>query len=307
MSSNKSSKTNKKSHKEWKKENSLTSPIDRNLEQKFRLDQGTPALTEEQISLALNELTDSSLVKKYPEIERRYLDPPLDNQKIFLLSFVPAKGATPNEEGFYGFAKMRGSFATDHEANERAEMLIRTTDSYHTIFHGLVGRPFPLTLSTDFSQDHNRVELRKQMKEAISEDVKKKRQDEQREIQEIKDREKELLADVQQKPEDNHEDHYTTLKVKKAQLSWTYLETEKKLQQMVGSIAKTQRELEELDQKDPELKNVYFKKYMDAREQAGLSTDKITAGDSFMKYLVEDVSIDAVEREYERLFGKKET
>ena len=30
-------------------------------------------------------------------------------QRIGLLSFVPAKGATPNSKGIYGFAKMRGN------------------------------------------------------------------------------------------------------------------------------------------------------------------------------------------------------
>ncbi|NBT86524.1 MAG: hypothetical protein EBT45_08565, partial [Alphaproteobacteria bacterium] len=112
--------------------------------------------------------------------------PVLDMQKIGLVSFVPAKGAKPNDRGIYGFAKLRGNFANEAEANERAEFLIKTHDSYHQIYHTYVGRPFPITSSSDYSKEINRVELNKQMTEAIGQDVKEKREKEQREIEEIK-------------------------------------------------------------------------------------------------------------------------
>ena len=41
--------------------------------------------------------------------------------------------------------------------------------------------------------------------------------------------------------------------------------------------------------RSPELKDVYFNKYIEARRQAGLSTDKIDAGNNFIKYMVEDL------------------
>ena len=123
-------------------------------------------------------------------------------------------------------------------------------------------------------------------------------------MEEIKQREKELLDDVKkdQESEQNREDVYTTLRVKKAQLAWTYIETEKKLQQMCGLIAKTRREIEELEQRQPELKTTYYKRYVEARKQAGLSVSADTVDTSFMKYLVEDVSIPAVDAEYKKLF-----
>ena len=34
-------------------------------------------------------------------------------QNIGLISFVPAKGATPNDNGVFGFAKLRGNFSTN--------------------------------------------------------------------------------------------------------------------------------------------------------------------------------------------------
>jgi hypothetical protein len=88
------------------------------------------------------------------------------------------------------------------------------------------------------------------------------------------------------------------------QLTWTYAETEKKLHQMCGLIAKARHEIEELDKVYPELKTTYFQKYMDARKQAGLSSSKFEQDQSFMKYLVEDLKLPAVEAEYQRLFGQ---
>lgn len=288
-------------HKEWRKENTLTAPSDRDPTHKFQLNQNANPLTEEQVVDAMKELNVTAFVERFPQVERRFADPPLDLQRIGLISFVPAKGSKPNEQGIYGFAKLRGNFATETEASEHAERIIRTVDSYHQIYHTYVGRPFPLTCSSEYSKEVSRVDLQKETANAISDDVRKKREKEQKEIEEIKNREKELLEDVK-KTEENRDDHYTTLRVKKAQLTWTYIETEKKLQQMAGLIARARHEVEELDASHPELKTTYYNKYMDARKQAGLSTDKVEAGQNFIKYMVEDVTIPAVDKEYDRLY-----
>ena len=293
------------SHPEWKNENTLTAPSDRDRSTPFRLDQNIPPLNQDETNCAMLKLNNTAFTKNFPEVERRYTDPSIGAQKIGLISFVPAKGATPNEQGVYGFAKLRGNFATEQEANEHAENLIRNHDSYHQIYHTFVGRPFPLTISSDYSATVNRVDLQKQLTTAVGEDVKKKREKEQSDIEEIKNREKELIEDVK-KTEENRDDYYTTLKVKKAQLTWTYIETEKKMQQIADSIARSRKEIEEMDAKDSSLNTVYYDKYMNARRDAGLSTDKIEAGQSFIKYMVEDANIPALENAYQRLFGSTE-
>lgn len=293
------------SHPEWKKENTLTAPSDRDRNTPFRLDQNIPPLTQDETVAAMSKLNNTAFTKNFPEVERRYADPVLNTQRIGLVSFVPAKGATPNEQGIYGFAKLRGNFATEQEADEHAENLIRNHDSYHQIYHTYVGRPFPLTTSSDYSATVNRVDLQKQIASAVGEDVKKKREKEQKDIEEIKNREKELMDDVK-KTEENRDDYYTTLKVKKAQLTWTYIETEKKMQQIADSIARSRKEIEDMDAKDPSLNKVYYDKYMNARKEAGLSTDKIEAGQSFIKYMVEDAKIQALDDAYNKLFGQND-
>lgn len=281
----------------------LTALSNQNSADKLNVDSNTPALTVQQTNEAMKDLNVSSYVERYPSVERAFADPVIDLQKIGLISFVPARGATPNEQGIYGFAKLRGNYATEMEANARAENLIRNHDSYHQIYHTYVGRPFPLTTTSDFSKEVYKVDVQKEATMAIGDEVKRKREKEQKDIEEIKEREKQLLEDVKQKEEPT-DDHYTTLRVKKAQLAWTYLETDKKMRQMCVSIAKAMKEIEELDEKHPELKNNYFNKYMDARKQAGLSTDKDSVDTSFMKYLVEDADIPAVQEEYKRLFSE---
>jgi hypothetical protein len=283
-------------------ESTLTAPHDRNLENKFTFSK-LPPLDEEQTVKALEELNTKDFVMKFPRVERAFADPTLDLQRIGLISFIPAKGAKPDEKGVFGFAKLRGNFQTMAEADQRAEFLVQNHDSYHKIYHTYVGRPFPITLSSDYSKEVKEVDLQKDIKEANSDVVKKMREKEQKDIEEIQKKEEELLEDVK-KIEEPTEDVYTTLRVKKAQLTWTYSETEKKLKQMRTLIANARKEIEDLEAKDSSLKHIYLKKYIDARKKAGLSTTITSKDETFMKYLVEDLKLPEVDKEYERLYGK---
>lgn len=283
-------------------QSSLTTPEDRTEDMKNTFNTSSPPLTDEQTTEALRSLNVDDFTKRFPKVERRFADPPIDLQKIGLISFVPAKGATPNEKGIFGFAKLRGNFATEVEASQRAETLIRTVDSYHQIYHTYVGRPFPITTSSDFSKEISQVDLQRQTAEAYSEDVKKKREKEQKDIEEIQQREKNLLEEVK-RPEEPTDDVYTTLRVKKAQLMWTYSENTKRLKEIVGHIAKARYEIERLDRDHPELKDNYMNKYMEARRQAGLPTDKKSVDGGFMRYLAEDLQIPEVDEEYNRIYG----
>lgn len=247
----------------------------------------------------MEELNTTAFVERFPHSDRRFADPSIDGQKVGLISFVPAKGATPNDKGIYGFAKLRGNYETIPESNERAEFLIRNVDSYHQIYHTHVGKPFPLTESSDYSSEVNRVDLRKDTSESLNEDVKKKREKDQRDIVEIKEREANLLEDVkQEKGKDDDPEHYTTLHVKKAQLTWTYVETLKKIRDMQNLIAKARIEIHNIDAKQPTFRNDYEARYLAAREKSGLSNDD---GDNFMKFLVEDAHLPEIDELFNEL------
>ena len=283
-----STKEVKTTHPEHTVENSLTSPSDRDPERKYKPNQGHRSLTEKEVEHALDELNNNSYVKKFLRVERRYADPTMPMQRIGLISWVPAKGAIPNEKGIYGFAKLRGNYPTDAEASEKAEEIIRTVDSYHQIYHAYVGRPFPLSDRSNLAAEVSEVDIKKSMTESISSSIKKKRKDEHQQIKEIEAREKELISESKREETDPL-DHYTTLRVKKAQITWTYLETKKKLEEMRNIIIKTRDEIDEMEKKDDSYKKDYYKKYCDAREASGLSNTNNE--DTFMKFLVEDADL----------------
>lgn len=275
-------------HPEWEKENSLTSPSDRNVDRSYNPTQNHPELSEEEVVNAMKTLNNSSFVKKFLNVERRYADPVDPLQKIGLISFVPAKGATPNDKGVYGFAKLRGNYGTEVEASEKAEFLIRNVDSYHQIYHAYVGRPFPLTVCSDFSGETHEIDIRKSMVDSVSFSIKGKKDKEKKDIEEIQAREKELLEDTQ-KGEENPADYYTTLRVKKAQITWTYIETQKKMDEMKNIIIKSRNEINEMESTDDSFSKNYFEKYCEARKSSGLENSNIK--DSFMKFMVEDIDL----------------
>ena len=275
---------------EQERATSLTAPQDRPADGIWRSDIGAPPLTEPEVGAALQALNNTDFIRKFPKLERRFADGPIPLQKFGLISFVPAKGATPNEDGMFGIAKLRGNYDTPIEASERAEMLIRDGDSYHTIFHAYVGRPFPITASSKWSAETEEVDIRKAITSTVSADIKQKKKDEQKEVEQLKDREQALRDDVER--DDDPYETYITLKVKHAQLAWTYLEHHKKMEEVRGIIEKTRKEVADLDAEFPTYKNSYFEKYMAARRDAGFAdTTAEVAQDNFMKFLVEDAEL----------------
>jgi hypothetical protein len=278
----------------YTKESSLTAPEDRNLENRWRPDQSSRALSEDEVNVAIQTLNNTSFTEKFPRVDRTYADPPVPMQNIGLISFIPAKGATPNKNGIYGFAKIRGNYSTEIEANQRAEFLIRNVDSYHQVYHAYVGRPFPLTESSDYSAATSEVDIRRDTAESVSSNIKDKKMEEQRTVDEIKQREEDLLTASRNDTVDPYEE-YITLRVKKAQLSWTYLEHQKKLEEVKNIIVKTRTQISELEETNPEFVNSYYEKYMKARRDAGIVESEEDLKNNFIKFLVEDEPLPGID------------
>lgn len=248
---------------------------------------GVAELTEEEVKAAKEELQDKGMLEKFRQQDKFYSDPIYNNQIYSLHSFIPTKGAKPDEHGVFGFMKCRGTFFTQEEADQRAEWIIRNVDSYHKIQTSYTGKPFPVCADTKkYVRDTNAVDIRKKATETISQDIKEKRLEEKRTMKEIKEREKNLLENTGEDFKEDPEDMYTTLMVKKANLVWTYVETRNKMEQMKMNIIKVRKEIAEMDEEDPSLKEQYFDRYMEARKESGLS-EEVTQ-DNFMKFLVSD-------------------
>jgi hypothetical protein len=261
---------------------SLSSPAELK-DTNYKPNQDVPPLTGDDAKHAVADLSSSQFLQKYPKVERYYSDPQYRDQVYSLHSFLPAAGATPDKDGIYGMIKIRGVFSNQQEMDQRAEWLIRNVDSYHRIYHGYVGRPMPACDSSKFSAEETEIDISKKTAEVASENIKQKRDQEQRIKKEIKERE-EMLLEESKKEHTDPVERYTELAVKKAHLTWLYLRTDEQMKQMKESIIKARQELKELDETNPECRQQHYDKYMNARRESGLPDDD----DSFVKYLVED-------------------
>ena len=272
------------SHSDCNELNSLTSPNDvsDSTPSSLKYKQGV-VLTEEHIELAMTELNKRDMLIKFPRVDKFYADPVYNNQVYCLHSFVPSRGATPDSKGVYGMMKCRGTFSSQQEANDRAESIIRNVDSFHSIYHSYVGRPFPLSRNPDYVKEVSEIDIRKDIVDTISADINKVKNDERKQIDEIKERERKLIDDTSNP---DPYDKYTTLRVKKAQVSWSYLETVKRLDEMKATILKTREEISEMDVENEDYKQQYLDRYYSARKEAGLGVD-----DTYLKYLESEAEL----------------
>jgi len=235
------------------------------------------------------------------QVDKYYADPNQFGQNIALVSFIPSSGSKPDKDNIYGMMKVRGIYGTEEEANERAEFLIRNVDSYHEIFHCKVGRPFPITDSNEFANTVKSIDIRKKTTELISEDILNKKRQEKEEMMGIEEREKNLLEEskkAQAGEKIDIFDEYITMNIKRAQLLWTYKETNDKLKQMKESYLSSIERIKEIDIEHPEYKEQYKEKYMEARRQAGIPDEK----NSFVEYLALDI-----DTEWDGFTGNVET
>ena len=243
-------------------------------------------LNAEKLKAAMNLMSKDIT---FAQVDRYYADPAQMHQKIALVSFVPSSGAKPDKDNIYGMMKVRGVYATEEEANERAEFLIRNVDSYHEIYHAYVGRPFPVTTSEGYATEVKKIDIRKKTTDVISDDILSKKRQERGEVEDLKEREKQLLEESNRakagEPMDIFEE-YVTENVKRAQLAWTYHETLVKMKQMKESFNKATERIKEIDEKESEFVNRYRERYMEARRQSGIPDDN----NSFIKYLGLDLS-----------------
>lgn len=275
---------------------SLQTPI-QTKENPFKANVGAPALTEEQASRAVAELYDNVSLSIFPRVERKYADPVITNQVYALVSFVPSKEAQPDADGCFGMMKIRGVFATIEEADERAEYIIRNVDSYQSILTTFVGRPFPLIPhdAEKYGAKLNKIDINKKTEQVISKDVKSKRHQDNKEMTEIREREDKLKQDVKVEMGDlPDEEIYTTLRVKRSQLIYTFVENTKKMKELRELIYKTDTEIKDMDKKDSTLIEQYHQRYMDARRESGFTDEMIHDTDTFMKYLGDDVNLDDI-------------
>lgn len=269
---------------------SLTAPADRG-DSKFRIAAAEGPMTEQEADAATAALVDLSFTTKFRKFERSYVDPEIRNQQFGLISFVPSKGAKPDKDGVYGMAKLRGNYGSEVEAAVQAARLIKETDSYHKIFTAYVGRPFPITNDEKYCKETEEVDIQNKTKEIISEDVKEKRQQQKKEMEEVKAREKRLIDQQSNDYDESPFERYMMLNTKKAQLAFTYEETMEKMLKVKQSIITAREEILKMEEENPGFKDELFENFKAARAQSGITTDSETMRTTFVKYLCQDIDL----------------
>jgi hypothetical protein len=263
----------------------------------FKSSVNTAPLNDQDTEFAIAHLYDNTSLQTFPRVERRYADPAIPNQNYALVSFVPSTEAKPDTDGCYGCMKIRGVFATLEEADERAEYIVKNVDSYQSILTTFVGRPFPLIASDGekYGAKLRKIDVDKKTEQVITQDVKQKREQEHKEMADIKKREENLKKDVKRTVEEIPTDEvYTTLRVKRSQLIHTYVDNTKKMTELKQLIRETDEEIKKLDETDSKYKENYLQQYMDARRESGFDDTMIQNSDTFMKYLGDDVNLDEI-------------
>ena len=173
---------------------SLTTPADASSCTDTVIDKSADPLTSAECKRAINVLDITPDKLDFTVKENGICDPPID-QKICLVSFTPAKGATPNEDGFYGMMKVRGSYTTNEEATDRSSYLVKNHDSYNPIFHAEVGKPFPITDLVKFAKNVRDHSLDEKTQETYDNIKKLRKNEEKKTITEREERQN--LMDTQ--------------------------------------------------------------------------------------------------------------
>lgn len=228
-------------------------------------------LKSEEYAEASTALKDANFLKlEFPRTRRVRTDPEIVNQRYALISFIPSKGATPDDDGCFGVSKIRGVFATVEEADEWASNLIRNYDSYAEIDFVLVGKEFPVMADNMvYVRETREVDVRKILDKTTKEYLDRKREQEKQQVEEIKQRQKEL-AELPQEEDKDSLDYYIKLRVKRATSLMRKDEARNVVNQCNIVIDQTGAELATVEENHPEYSKEYIEQYQKVLKESGI-------------------------------------
>jgi hypothetical protein len=264
-----------------------------------------PFLSNEQVVLAKEELLKDT--NNFPRINRRFVDPPKAGEpKFALFSYIDHPDVDMDKfledikdslkfkhrkrldelqarsSRVKGIAKIRGAYMSQQEADQRAEEIVREVDSTNSIFMCVIGMPFPL-VSEGFAEEIREIDIRKETENAISQNVRKQRMKEKKEMEEIKMREEDLMRNAEKDPNVDDADNYTAQRVKLSHLRYSIEQHVKKHAECVDNEKRCVSWLLDMKTRHPEFEEMYMEKYMAGRKAAYIPDDHIPEG--FMRYM----------------------
>lgn len=244
-------------------------------------------LSGEELENAFNDL----YVTKYVQGDRKFRDPEIRGQQYALFSFTPSLTAQPDNTGIYGFIKVRGTFNRLEEAEEKSKELIQYF-SANQIFVCETGSPVPLQKQLTEAGSVTEVENPNLPEESLrfQELAKEQGLKEKQAMEEIKQREEQLKKDVLTDPNDKEPlQIYLELIHKRATCAYLYTQHQKKLEETKGIIIATRKQIANMDEEYPNLKDEYIAHYTESCKKNGI--DK--AEDEMALYIKKFVGEDA--------------
>jgi len=246
----------------------------------------TKPLTDDEIENAFSDL----YINKYLNVDRKYSDPPLNGQNYAIFSFNPSKKAQPDPDGVYGFIKVRGAFNRLEEAEEKSKELIQYF-SANKIFICEIGKPTPVQEQLINLDQIVEVDNPNKNEEVVkyTDLIKEQSMKEKQQIEEIKQRELKLKEDITKDPNDKEPlQIYLELTHKRATCAYLYNQHKEKLEETKNIVIATRKQLADMDEKYPNLKNEYMEHYEKSCKECGI--DKATDDMAVMikKYIGED-------------------
>lgn len=245
-----------------------------------------PKLTGEELTCAVSDL----VVDKYARVDRRFSDKPLRGQNYALFSFNPSNGAQPDTDGIYGFIKVRGAFNRIEEAEEKSKELIQYF-SANQIFICEVGSPTPLQnrCSKENVVEINHPDREEEENLKYADLVKEQTKKEKQQIEEIKKKVEILKEDVSKDPNEKEPiQKYLELNQKRATGAYLYTQHLEKLEEMKTIVLSARKQIAEMDEKHPELKEEFVEHYRKTCEECGINQAEDDMAIMIKKYFGQD-------------------
>jgi hypothetical protein len=236
---------------------------------------------------------------KFPRERKFRVDPTVNGQQFCVISFIPSPGATPDKDKCFGVLKVRGSFATQHEAEQHAQHLLRKFDSYSDYDITYVGKDFPLMSDNAcFTQETTEVNLAAQVDDLTKGYMKSKKMEEARDRESVEKRHNKLIAKtkknedgqieaVEQDDEDEVLDDlekYTQLRTKIAYAKQRMVECKQHYGEAQKALERFSGELDIADKENPAFRNQFLARYEEGLAKVGADKTKNT----YIQYMKDD-------------------
>lgn len=228
-------------------------------------DPSAKPLDQAELKVALRNNATS-----HREFIRANVDQPIADQDWgdIAFNFLETPLILPDNQPFYGWFKLRGSYPNEDSAVKYIERMLQHHDSKSKNWAVPVGKWVPLTSSNMLTKQFHEVSNDEWRK---NEQTTKQKEKEQ--IADIRTREEKLKAGTEQYEEDSL-DFYITKKVGMAEVEYTAKRAADTLRQAEKSLEKIKKTISSLDAKYPEHKKNALAKYNEERVAAGLDPVK---------------------------------